>query len=57
MVTLIRSPVFFSAIITPSRTAEDVTEAIASIGRTASTPRLILKTVGTVDQKKTARRA
>jgi len=46
--------VFPVLVITIKRTAADVSDAIVSIVRISSSPRLILKAVGTVDQKKIA---
>jgi len=53
LVFLMRSD-FFPAKTIISRTNVEVRDAMVSIGRTSSSPRLILNAVGTVDQKNIA---
>ena len=49
--------VFFSETRITNKTSADVSEAIVSIGSISSSLRHILKAVGMVDQKNTARSA
>jgi hypothetical protein len=56
-VVFLRRYDFFPAKTIMKSTRVDVREAIVSIGRIPSSPRQILKAVGTVDQKIIARQA
>jgi hypothetical protein len=51
---ILRRWLLFPAKTTMNNINVDVREAIVSIGRMPSSPRLILNAVGTVDQKKIA---
>jgi uncharacterized protein YqhQ len=56
VVILIRS-IFFPAATTINNTIVEVIDAIVSMGRMSSSPRLILNAVGTVDQNRIAKPA